>query len=65
MKQISSSCFVSEDGKMTFLFDSDTPAGCMHDFLMHVKGIIVEKMQENHLQESAIAEKLKSIKTVE
>ena len=49
-------------GKMYRLYcDNDSPLGCLHDALMMMKGIIVERMQMAQKEEEAIAIKMKQI----
>lgn len=58
MKQENVVRFVSDDGKLTAIIDSDTPLGLLHDHLMMLKGVIVEKMQNAQKQEEEIAKKM-------
>ena len=44
MKQVSLAKFQSDDGKVSILCDADTALGNLHDFLMAVKGEIVDRM---------------------
>jgi len=46
-----------------FYFDADSPAGCIHDALMKMKGIVVDKMSQAHKEEEEAVEKLSSIET--
>lgn len=59
MKQVNIVKFISEDSKMIVLCDADTNIGSLHDFLLEVKGNIVEKIIAAHKQEQEAAEKVK------
>ena len=56
MKQISSAKFISECGKIQLLCDRDTALGQLHDFLMRLKGEIVDRMIKAQKDEEAMAE---------
>lgn len=49
----------SENKKMVLYVDAGTAYGELHDFLMHTKGIVVDRMNESHAEEKAAAEKVK------
>ena len=59
LKQVQCVNFCSEDGKVKIYCDNDTPLGNLHDFLMQVKGNIVERMVEAQKQEQAVADSQK------
>ena len=59
MKQINTVKFISEDSKMMVICDSDTNVGSLHDFLLEIKGNVVEKILSAHKQEQEAAEKVK------
>lgn len=44
MKQQTSQRFVSECGKAQVLVDGDMPLGAFHDFLLELKGMMVDRM---------------------
>lgn len=58
MKQDQIVRFKSEDGKSLILCDADTSLGALHDFLMAVKGNVVERISEAQKQEKEAAEKV-------
>jgi len=49
----------NEDKEVVLYVDSGTAYGELHDFLMHVKGIVVDRMNQSHAEEKAAAEKVK------
>lgn len=51
MKQSSAQKFVSEDGKISVVCDSDTSLGNLHDNLLSLKGQIVERMVQLQKEE--------------
>ena len=65
MKQCQVVKFASEDGKVTVLTDTDTPLGNLHDFLMLLKGHIVDRMIAAQKEEQAHADAQKQIETKE
>ena len=48
--------FSSEDNKIKILCETDTPLGEIHDYLMHVKGYIVDRMVAAQKEEEAVSE---------
>lgn len=48
MKQLSCQLFESECKKIKVVIDNDTPLGFIHDFLMQLKGVILEKLNDAH-----------------
>lgn len=56
MKQISSAKFESDCKKVMLMCDADTSLGAMHDFLMRLKGEIVDRMIKAQKDEEAMAE---------
>jgi len=56
MKQSTVQQFASECGKIKVFVDNDTPVGVIHDYLMKVKGHMVDIMVANHKQEKQQAE---------
>ena len=64
MKQNSTQQFISPCGKANIYVDNDMPIGVFHDFLMHVKGIMVEKMIAVHKEELEISESMKKEEAV-
>jgi CO dehydrogenase nickel-insertion accessory protein CooC1 len=59
MKQLNAVKFISEDGKMMVVCDADTNVGLLHDFLLEIKGNVVEKIIAAQKQEREAAEKVK------
>ena len=55
LEQKSAAVFESECKKMKLICDSDTPLGVLHDFLMALKGEVVERMQKAQKQEEEFA----------
>ena len=49
----------SENKKCVLFVDNGTSYGELHDFLMHAKGIVVDRINESHRQEQEAAEKVK------
>ena len=58
MKQETTVKFVSEDKKMIIICDADTALGSLHDFLMSVKGNVVERIQKAQQEEVEAVEKV-------
>lgn len=48
--------FASEDKKIKILCETDTPLGAFHDYLMQVKGYVVDRMVAAQKEEQAIAD---------
>lgn len=61
MKQISMQKFESENGKINLLCNSDTALGDLHDFLLSIKGNIVERMVKAQKEEEANSENQKKV----
>jgi hypothetical protein len=61
MKQDKCVKFVSENNKIAVLCDNDTSLGDIHDFLMKLKGNIVDRMVEVQKQEDEQAKKQKEL----
>lgn len=59
MKQIPSQCFTSECGKARIYVENDIAIGVFHDFLMMIKGLMVEKMVKVHNEEKQLSEEMK------
>jgi len=59
MKQIASACFESENGKITLICSNDTALGDLHDFLMSIKGEIVQRMVKAQKDEEEESIKMK------
>lgn len=55
IEQKSTALFESECKKMKLICDADTPLGVLHDYLMAVKGEIVDRMQNAQKKEQEIA----------
>jgi len=65
MKQENIIKISSEDKKISIYCDADTPLGLMHDFLLLLKGNIVERMSAAQNEEQAVTDKLKEKETEE
>ena len=59
MKQLAQAKFQSENSKIQLICDADTALGDLHDFLMAVKGEIVDRMVKAHKDEQAAQEEHK------
>ena len=57
--------FDKQGKKVNILFDSDTPAGIVHDCLMEAKGICVDRMVQAQKQEEEISEQYKKLQVEE
>lgn len=56
MNQKAMQSFESSCGKARIYVDSDMPIGVFHDFLLQVKGNMVDRMVEAQKQEQAITD---------
>ena len=56
MNQKATQCFESPCGKASIYVENDMPLGVFHDFLMLIKGSMVDRMVESQKQERAIAD---------
>ena len=59
MKQIATQCFESDCGKSKIYVENDMPLGVFHDFLMSIKGTMVDRMVEAQKAEEKQAEEMK------
>ena len=59
MKQKSTQTFISENEKIVLTCDSDTSLGDLHDFLMMLKGNIVDRMVKAQKEEQQMADSQK------
>ena len=50
-------CFESECGKAKIMVENDMPIGVFHDFLMMMKGLMVERMVKAHKEQEEDAKK--------
>lgn len=57
--------FVSENGKVKIYAETDTPLGELHDFLMLLKGHVVDRMVNAQKEEQEVADAQKKIDTEE
>jgi hypothetical protein len=64
MNQKSMQCFESKCGKAKTLVENDMELGQFHDYLMFLKGSMVDKMVEAQKQEQAYAEAQKNVEIV-
>lgn len=56
MKQKTMQCFESECGKAKVFVENDMAIGVFHDFLMHLKGTMVDRMVSAHKEQTELAE---------
>jgi len=64
MKQNPAQEFVSECGRAKIYVNNDMPIGVFHDFLMSIKGLMVDRMVKAHqeqVEQSAEAMKVEDI----
>lgn len=61
MKQLTTQLFESECGKAKIVVENDMAIGSFHDFLMELKGLMVDKMIQAHKEQVAQAEASKSL----
>ena len=59
MKQKPTQTFTSECGKGLIIVDNDMALGSLHDFLLNIKGHIVDRMIAAHKQENEYSESQK------
>lgn len=60
MNQTNTVKIVSEDSKMMLICDADTNLGVLHDFLLNIKGIMVDKINKSHAEEVAATEEVRA-----
>lgn len=60
MKQIATQKFVSEDNKFMVLCENDLSLGKIHDYLLEIKGQIVEMISTAQKQEQAATDAVKA-----
>lgn len=51
MQQKTTQQFVSQCGRSKVYVDNDMPIGAFHDFLMEMKGLMVERMVKAHAEQ--------------
>lgn len=51
MQQIATQQFVSECGKAKIFVENDMPIGKFHDYLLEIKGTMVDRMVAAHQQQ--------------
>lgn len=61
MKKHDAIKFISENGKITLMCDTDVALGDLHDQLMLLKGYVVERMVAAQKEEEGISEKQKEM----
>lgn len=59
IEQKNTALFESECKKMKLICDADTPLGVLHDYLMALKGEIVDRMKTAQKQEEDFSIKMK------
>lgn len=65
MKQNPNQHFISECGRASIFVANDMPIGVFHDFLMELKGMMVDRMVAAHKEQVEIAEAQKKQEAVE
>lgn len=60
MKQEIAHIFTSDCGRISVSVDSNMPIGEFHDFLMQIKGLMVERMVKAHQEQIKEAEASKA-----
>lgn len=58
MKQTATTEFLSNCGKARIYVENDIQVGIFHDFLMHVKGLMVDKMVKTHAEEEQVSKSM-------
>jgi hypothetical protein len=61
MKQVSVQLFETENKKVKIYVDNDTALGDLHDFLLNLKGNIIDRMVKAQKEESEQAEAMKEL----
>lgn len=61
MKQENAVRFASEDTRIQLFCDANVSLGALHDFLMEVKGTIVERMVSAQKAEEEVTKKQKEL----
>ncbi len=61
MNQKATQCFESSCGKAKIYVENDMPIGVFHDYLMEIKGLMVERMVTAHKQQVAELEAQKEL----
>lgn len=51
MKQNPAQEFISECGRAKIYVNTDMPIGVFHDFLMNIKGLMVDRMVKAHQEQ--------------
>ena len=59
MKQTATQQFESECGRAKIIVHNDMPIGVFHDFLLEIKGHMVDKMVAAQKEQKEVAEKQK------
>lgn len=60
MIQKATQSFESTCGKSKIFVENDMPIGIFHDFLMEIKGLMVERMVAAHKEQQAVIDAQKS-----
>lgn len=60
MKQDNLVRIISEDKKIMLLCEPDTAIGVLHDFLLMVKGVIVDRINKAQVEEEKVTEAVKA-----
>lgn len=61
MKTKSMQSFESECGQAKIFVENDMPIGVFHDFLMEMKGLMVDRMVQAHKDQQALADAQKEV----
>ena len=59
MKQVGTQKFISEDGKFILICENDASLGTLHDYLLSLKGHVVELINKAQVQEQEASDKVK------
>ena len=54
MKQTATQCFESECSKAKIYVENDMPIGNFHDFLMEIKGLMIDRMVAAHKDQQEV-----------
>lgn len=58
-------CFESKCGMSKIFVENEMPIGIFHDFLMEIKGLMVDRMVMAHKEQLQVMEAQKSLDTCE
>lgn len=61
LNQVAAQKFTSDCKKAVIIVENDMPVGSFHDFVMNIKGHMVDLMVKTHQEEQALAEQQKAL----